>query len=181
MAAPSTYVKLNTHGSISFADGTGTPVTLTSAYDRGDLKIDGLGSKLNDMVHVTRRGKYVSSAFGARRFPTVTFSAWCTNFAGSSASAPGSIMEFLVGLGAYSANVSKLGTGRPMAVNVTLTIEGSNFGDTADESILLANVAITSFSFEESESGNVLSFSGEVLGSVTVTNSTNTVALSEIA
>ncbi len=180
MAAPSTYVKHNTHGAITLADGTGIPVTLALVYDRGDLKIDGLGQKLNEPVHVTRRGKYVSTAFGARRFPSISFSAWCTNWVGSSTTAPGSVLEFVTGAGAYSANISTLGTGRPMAVKLTLAIEGTNFGDSTDESVVANNVMITSIAWEESETGNVLTFTGEILGTVAITNSTNTVTYAEI-
>lgn len=180
MAAASTYVKGSTSGAFAFADGTGTPVTLTAAYDRGDLKIDGISATLNELVHITRRGKYVSTLHGARRIPTVSFSAWCTNWAGSSNTAPGSILEFVFGKGAYSANISALGTGRPMAVKITLTVEGTNFGDTADETVALSNVVIQSASFEESEGGSFFSFSGEILGSVLITNSSNTVTLAEI-
>ena len=181
MAAASNYVKNSIHGAITLADGTVTPVTLASSYDKGDLQLANLGAVLNDLVHVTRRGKYVSSAHGARRFPTVSFSAFATNLVGSSSTAPGSILEFLTGKGAYSANISTLGSGRPMAVKITLTIEGSNFGDTADETIVLNNVLIESVSFAEAEDGNTLSFEGTVLGSVAITNSTNTVTYSEVA
>lgn len=181
MATPSTYVKNSIHGALSLADGTGTPVTLTVSYDKGDLQLSGLGAVLNDLVHVTRRGKYVSSAHGARRFPTVSFSAFTTNFVGSSTTAPGSLLEFLTGKGAYSANISTLGSGRPMAVKLTLTIEGSNFGDSADETVVMNNVLVETINFNEAEDGNTLAFEGTVLGTVVVTNSTNTVTYSEVS
>lgn len=181
MAAPSTYVKNAIHGALSLSDGTGTPVTLTVSYDKGDLQLNGLGAVLNDLVHISRRGKYVSSAHGARRYPTVSFSMFATNVVGSSSSAPGSVTEFLTGKGAYSANISTLGSGRPMAVKLTLTIEGSNFGDTADETIVMNNVLVETINFNEAEDGNTISFEGTVLGSVVVTNSTNIVTYSEVA
>jgi hypothetical protein len=68
-----------------------------------------------------------------------------------------------------------------MAVKLTLTIEGSNFGDTADETIVMNNVLVETINFNEAEDGNTISFEGTVLGSVVVTNSTNTVTYSEVA
>lgn len=181
MAAESTYVKANTHGSITLADSTGTPVTKTLAYDKGDISISGLRGKLNAINHVQRRGKYVSSHHGERTFPGVSFSCFLPNIVGSSASAPGSVLEFLTMLGAYSGNTNPLGTGRPAACKLTLTIEGTNFGDTADETVVLSSLVITELSIQEAVDGNTISVTGEVVGTVVITNNTNTVTLSEIS
>lgn len=181
MAAESTYVKANTHGSITLSDATGTPVTKTLAYDKGDLSISGLRSKLNAVNHVQRRGRYVSSHHGERTFPAVSLSCFLPNVVGSTSSAPGSVLEFLTMLGAYAGNTNPLGTGRPAACKLALTIEGTNFGDTADESVTLNSLVITELAIAEAADGNTITISGEVVGTVVITNNTNTVTLSEIS
>lgn len=179
MATPSSYVKNATMGTLTLADGTGTPVTLAVSYDRGDLAITGLGPKLNNIGKFEARGRFVSHAYTERRYPTVKFTAWLPNVAGSSATAPGSLAEFVSGLGAYAANTPTAGTGRPYTVKLTWTIEGTNFGDAADETVVCNNVFVT-FDLQEAMDGNTISLSGEVLGSVVVTNSTNTVTYAQI-
>lgn len=180
MAAESSYIKTNTMGSIVLSDATGTPVTLALAYDKGDLSISGLGPKLNEHVKIERRGRFVSNAHGARVYPQVSLSLFVGNQVGSSDTAPGTPLEFLTALGAYDANVSVAGTGRPVTVTITLTIEGTNFGDTADETIVLSNVYCT-MAWNEAVEGNTLAITGEVLGSVVFDNATNTVTLAEIS
>lgn len=180
MAAPSAVVKTAVLGSLTIADGTGTPVTLSVPYTRGDLTIGPLGPKLNELVKIEARGKFLTAAYGARVYPAMSFSAWCPNVVGSSTSAPGTLAEFLAALGAYSANVSTLGTGRPVAVKLTFTIEGTNLGDSADETIV-ANDVYCTINFAEAMDGNTLSIAGEVLGTVVVTNSTGTITYSQIS
>jgi hypothetical protein len=174
MAAPSSYVKTAAMGTITLADGTGTPVTLVVPYTRGDLTIGPLGPRLNELVKIEARGDFVSAAYGNRIYPQLSFSAWLPNVVGSSTTAPGTLAEFAAGLGSYAANISTLGSGHPMAVKVTWTIEGTNFGDSADETVVCNSVYLT-VSLTEAMDGNTISVTGEVLGTVVVTNSTGTI------
>lgn len=161
----SDFVKTAVHGSFTLEDGTGTPVTLTAAYDLGDVAISGLsGPKLNEIVNHERRGQYVSSSYGARRYPQITFSAYLT---GEGTSAPGSIQAFLLQTAPYAANVSKLGSGRVYAVKFTLNIEGTNFGDAADWQTVFNNCIPTDMSFSEAMDGNKVSFTLQCVGSIT--------------
>lgn len=178
MAAESSYIKNNTMGLVRLGSASNA-VTLDLAYDKGDVTISNLGPKLNEHVKIERRGKFVSNAFGARVYPQVSLSMFVGNLAGSSATAPGTPLEMLTALGAYSANVSAAGTGRPVTVNVRLTIEGTNFGDTADETVTLNNVYCT-MAFNEAVDGYTLAITGEVLGSVVIVNSANTVTIDQI-
>lgn len=180
MAAESSYIKTATMGTLRIADGTGTPVTLDMAYDKGDLSISGLAPKLNEHVKIERRGRFVSNAYGARVYPQVSFSCFVGNLAGSSTSAPGTPLEILTALGCYNANISVAGTGRPVTVSLRLTIEGTNFGDAADETVTLNNVFCT-MAFNEAMDGHTLAITGECLGSVVIVNSVNSVTLSQIA
>lgn len=184
MAGVSTFVKNNTMGTITITDGTGTPVSLTVAYDKGDVAIDGLGHRLNELKKIQGRGRMISSAYGARRFPSFKFSAFVPNLAGATASGGGTLLEMLTQKGAYSANISASGsssnTNRPYTVNVKLAIEGSSFGDTADESIQ-ANEVHCTIGFQESEDGNTITIEGEVLGTIVVTNDVNVITYSQVS
>lgn len=180
MAAESSFMKSDIHGALSFLDGTGTPVTLALAYDQGNLECGPLADFLNELVKFTRRGKKVSFAHGERFFPTIKFSCLLGNVVGSSAVAPGTPTEFATAKGAYSANLSTLGTGRPITVGVKLTIEGTNFGDAQDE-IFQANDCRLKMNFSEGSDGDKVSFEGEVLGTVVVTNGANIVTYNQIA
>lgn len=163
--ALSDFVKTSVHGSFTLADGTGTPVTLTASYDLGDVAVSGLsGAKSNEIVNHERRGKYVSSSYGARRYPQVTFSAYLT---GENSTTPGSIQAFLKQLAPYTANVSTLGTGRVYAVKFTLNIEGTNFGDDADWSTVFNHCLITDMGFSEAMDGNKITFTLQCVGSIT--------------
>lgn len=180
MAAESTFWKNNLQGSVQFIDGTGTPVTLTCSTDRGDLKITNLSRTLNSPVKMTRRGRFGSLNRGERLFPVLTLSFFVGNVVGSSTSAPGTPGEFAMGKGAYSANVSTLGANREYTHDIKLTIEGTNFGDTADETILAEDCVYVG-EFSEAIDGNVMTGTWEVLGSIVIVNSTNTVTLSQAA
>ena len=165
--ARSGIVKTNVSGSIAFADGTGTPVTLTASFDRGDFVLSDAKEVLNEDVAIERRGRYINSAHGARVYPQVSFSCWADAFVGVT-SAPGTELGYLMRSGQYTANVSTLGSGTsvPYAINITITIEGTDFGDSADATITLHDVQVSSFSFTEASEGNSLSFTGIVRGEV---------------
>jgi hypothetical protein len=127
----------------------------------------------------TRRSR---SSAGASSSASRTPRAFVGNIVGSSTSAPGTPTEFLTKLGAYSANVSTLGSGTamPYTVDVRLTIEGTNFGDTADETFTAEDVRCR-ISFSESADGYSISVTGKVYGSVIAVNSANTVTFAQIS
>jgi hypothetical protein len=180
MAAPSTQPKNAFKGTISFSDGTGTPVTLAVVFTMGDTNIPTLRQHLNEDVIISARTRFIGLAPGAPSYPQVSFSAYCGNLVGSSNSAPGSPLEFVHGKGAYAANVSTIGANRRMTVDIIVTIEGTDWGDAADETITLEDCRVE-VGWQESMDGNVLSFSAVVLGNIVVTNSTNTVTYAQAA
>lgn len=178
MAAESAFWKNNLQGTITLLDGTGTPVTLTMTTDRGDLKVTNLSAKLNAPMPLTRRGRFGSLNRGERLFIGVSLTAWVGNLVGSSTSVPGTPFEFLTKSGAYSANVSTLGANREYCVDLRITNEGTNFGDTADETLTVEDM-VAVCEWAEAIDGNVLTISGQGLGAVVHVNSTNTVTLSQ--
>lgn len=178
MAAESSYVKNNTNGSVKLSDGTGTPVDLTLDYDKGDIAIAGLRQKLNELVIIKRRGKRVSPAWGSRTEPSCTLSLFCGNLVGGSASAPGTPLEFMTQKNAYSANTSTW-KASPYSFKLTLTIEGTSFGDSADETVVLNDCILEEGSWQEAADGNTLSCTLKVCGSIVITNSTGTATYNE--
>lgn len=178
MAAESSQIKLASDGAVTLLDGTGTPVTLALQYSDGDLSASNLSDKLNEVVPIAPRGRFKSLGSGARRYPEISLTLYSANIVGSTASAPGAPLEFLAGIGAYSANVSTLGTGRRMTVDVKLTVEGTDYGDTADETITFEDCHLTA-TFTESMEGNKLSITGTCYGNVVHGNSSNTPSITE--
>jgi hypothetical protein len=155
------------------ADGTGSPVTHTVTLDRGDTVIGPLSAKLNEIKDVEARGGFKTSVHGKRIYPTIKFSAWFSSI-DQDATAPGSLFEMVTATGSYSANISTLGTGRPYHVKVTLTLEGTDFGDSADFTIVLNDVHFSVDAWNESEDGNFIGLTGTIKGSVVFSNGTNT-------
>lgn len=178
MAAVSTQVKTFRGGTITASDGTGTPVTLIVPVTKGDTAIGPIREYLNELVIITARSEIVSLAEGAPSIPTITFTAWCGNLIGSDAVAPGSFLEFGSGRGAYAANISTLGTGRTMTFDLRMQIRGIAWGDTANETIDCEDV-VGEWNWNEAGDGNVLTFSGQILGDIVITNNTNVVTYAQ--
>jgi len=177
MAAESSYTKTSQHGSIVLSDATGTPVTLALSYDEGDLAIDGLSEYLNEVVFHQRRGKRTSISNGERKVPTATLTIKCHNLVGSSTSAPGTPLEFMTKKNSYSANTSTWKT-VPYTFKLTLTIEGTSFGDAADETVVLNDCFYTG-GWGEGMDGNKLSCNLQIFGTIVITNSTGTMTYNE--
>jgi hypothetical protein len=178
VATPSTFIKSSIAGSIILTDANG--VSLTVPFDKGDVAIGPLLQHLNEPVKIEARGHFLTLTRGNRVYPTFNFSCFVGNLIGATAVAPGAVLEFITGTGAYSGNVSVQGANREMTVNARLRIEGTNVGDADDEIVQCANV-IFQANFTEAMDGYTLTLAGEVLGSVTITNGTNTVTFAEIS
>lgn len=180
MAAPSTSPKNFYAGVLRQSDGTGSPVTLACLMQKGDYAIGPLRQELNEDMVITSLTQVIGLVPGAPLLPTLSVSCYVGNLVGSSATAPGSMLEFVTGKGAYSANISTRGANQRMTVDTRLTIEGTSWGDTADETIDAEDCRYSA-DFAVSADGNTLSFSAQVLGSVVITNSTNVVTYSQAA
>lgn len=181
MAAESSQPKNNVQGSIRFSDGTGTPVTLTLSYDRGDFQVGPWMEELNEEVILQRRGRFLALLRGERVFPEISFTLFGTNIVGSSTVAPGTAFEFFTGKGAYAANISTLGASRKKTIDIRLLIEGTAWGDTADETVDLEDCVCRVTSYQEATDGNVISISAKQLGATVITNNSNTVTIQQVA
>jgi hypothetical protein len=180
MAAPSSQPKTSRGGVIRLSDGTGTPVTLTIPFTVGDAELGQIMAFLNEEVIITARTQVIGVTRGKPSLPTFKFSVYVGNIVGSNDTAPGTATEFVTGKGSYDANVSTLGANREITVDIRQTIEGTAWGDTADETIDCEDVLLSA-TWKESEEGNMLTFEGKILGSVIVTNNTNVVTYAQAA
>lgn len=177
MGAESGYIRNNTMGELRVSNSDGS-VALTLLYDRGDVAITPLRSRLNARQRVSRRGKHVSSAYGARIYPQITWSGYVSELVGDSDTKPGSVLEFLTLLGAYDDVTPVNGTGRPASVNLRLLIKGSEYG-LVDTTVTLTNIEVDA-EFREAEDGNTLSFTADILGTIVMTNGTQSITFNEI-
>lgn len=136
----STVVKHFSDGSIEFADGTGTPVTLTVPFSQGDFSISGIQESQKAVNAYQSRGTLHTVRKGEKTFITGSFSAMLADVSDASA---GNAIDFCNKQAAYSANTSTLGSGDVYTVKITLTIEGTDLGDSADHTIVLDDCAVT--------------------------------------
>lgn len=168
--AVSGFVKTNVSGAITLLDGAATPVELTLAFDRGDLSLSTLKEVLNEDVAIERRGRFINSAHGARVYPSISFSCWISAFQDSGV-APGNILTWIqrTASSAYASLVSTLGTGSsvPFACDLRYTLEGTDFGDSADHTFTCNDVQLQIDSFTEAAEGLSVAISGMVRGGIT--------------
>lgn len=128
--AISSQPKGKVDGTLKLIDGTGTAVELTVLYTSGDLNIGGLVEGLREVTAVETRGTFIGLVKTERKYIEGSIGFVITQF--TAASAPGTLQDFVLQRGAYSANVSTLGAGRPYTFNVEATWEGTDYGDSAD-------------------------------------------------
>lgn len=167
---PSGFVKNFSQSTIVFRDGTGTPLTHTATTDVGDLAIGGLLPGLRASSNYERKGAFKSAGFTTRSYPTVSLSFQFAEFTDTSS---GTLADFIFATSGtpYAARVSTIApsgatAGKiPFACDIVLTIEGTNYGDSADHTITLNDVKITSFDFAEGDPNSV-SLTGEILGAI---------------
>jgi hypothetical protein len=171
MGAPSTYVKNSSLGQIKVDTGSGE--TLTVPFTLGDTKVGPLMEIQNEPKEYEARGRYVASGWGARVYAELAFGALIGNLIGPTLVPPGALLEILTRKGAYASATGTEGAGRPYTVKVTLTIEGTDVGDSADETVVLNHVK-ASAAYEENEDGNRIAVTGKVLGSIVITNAAGT-------
>jgi len=164
--ALSTVVKAKGNGLLTLADGTGSPVELAVTFDNGDFSASGFTQGLRATAPAESRGKFKSLYFTDRQYIEGSFTCMLTQF--TEAAGTGTVADFLLNRAAYSANVSVLGAGAdmPYAVDVKLTIEGTNLGDSADLEFVLKKCRVTSIDVSEGDP-STLSFSFTSYGAPT--------------
>jgi len=132
---PSSVVKNFTDGTIKVEDGAGSPASYTCTFDEGNLSISGLAQQLNEVATYESRGTLKSVRHTARSYPSGSFSLMLTDVSDGSDS---TLIDFLMKQGSHSGLVSTLGANADVyAVKVTLTVEGTDHGDSADHTLVM--------------------------------------------
>lgn len=161
--ADSSVVKNLNNGSIAVEDGTGSPITVTVKFDNGDFSISGLKKKLQETVAYQSRGVLNSVRHTALTFPTFSFTCQMSEFTSATAT---NIADAILQNGAFAAGVSTLGTNADVyTLKVTITEEGTDFGDSADHTFALDDCEL-SIDYSEGDP-NTFSISGTCYGAIT--------------
>ena len=163
--AISSVVKNFRDGTILIEDGTGTPLAVTVQFEAGDFSLSGLNQGNVEATTYLDRGELGSVRKTSRTFPTFTFSAHMTDLSDATDKL---IWDAVNKTGAFSAAVSTGGTASDVyMLKVTLTIEGTNFADTADHVIIMNNCHLA-IDFAEGDP-NSFTLNGTVYGAITAT------------
>lgn len=163
--AASTVVKNFTDGIIKVEDGTGSPLSYTCLFDEGNLTVSGLTQQLNEVATYESRGALKSVRHTARTYPSGSFSVMLTDITDGS---DATLIDILLKQGAYAAGISTLGANADVyAVKITLTVEGTDHGDSADHTIVMDDAAC-SVDLAEGDP-NTVTVNFTVYGTVTMT------------
>lgn len=163
--AVSAVVKNFRDGVILVEDGTGTPLAVTVQYEAGDFSISGLNQSNTEATTYLDRGELGSVRKTSRTFPTFSFSAHMTDLSDNTDKL---LWDAVNKTGAFAAAVSTGGTASDVyMLKVTFTVEGTNFGDSADHVMILNNCHL-SIDFAEGDP-NSFTLNGTVYGAITAT------------
>lgn len=163
--AVSSVVKNFRDGTILIEDGTGTPLAVTVQYEAGDFSISGLNQSNTEATTYLDRGELGSVRKTSRTFPTFSFSAHMTDLSDNTDKL---LWDAVNKTGAFASAVSTGGTASDVyMLKVTFTVEGSNFGDSADHVLVLNNCHL-SIDFAEGDP-NSFTLNGTVYGAITAT------------
>lgn len=158
--------KAKKDGKITFADSTGTPVTLEVAYEEGNFSFE---KPVRDEIIVRDRGTITTVRMADEQPITGSFNFYMREF--TDAVNAGSIQDFITGTGFYNANVST-GTSAGVyvehyAVDIEYEVEGTAFNDGADHKATFSK-AVCVLSFAEGDP-NAYTLNFTVYGGVSFT------------
>lgn len=165
----SSVVKNFRDGTITISDGTSpSPLTLTVQYEAGDLSLSGVNYSSTGPVEYTKyldRGELGTVRRTNRSFAAGSFSCQMTELSDGTNQ---NVWDIVNRSGAFSSAVSTLGASADLyTLQIVLTVEGTNFGDSADH-ILTLNNCRCSIDFAEGDP-NSFTITFEVLGAIAAT------------
>ena len=165
--AYSTVPKTKRDGVIQLRDGTGSPVTLDIAYEEGNFTFS-QPQRFSELV-IMDRGNFSTVRRQDEQAITGSFSAYFRQF--TDGSEAGSLRDFILGSGPYTANISTGSAGTPyvehFCVDIKYTAEGTDFGDDADHTVTLSK-CVCNIDFSEGDP-SAFSISFTCYGGATVT------------
>ena len=150
-------------GTISLSDGSGSPITLTVQYEAGDFSIDNVMQSSTEVETYLDRGSFHNVRKTNFAPATFTFTATMTDLSDATDKL---LWDAVNKKGAFSAGVSR-GDTDVWLLLVGLTIEGTDFGDAADHTLVLDKCHLT-IAFAEG-SPNTFTVNGTVYGDITAT------------
>lgn len=165
--ALSSIIKNFRDGTITLEDATGTPISMTLALEAGDFSVDGFsqGVKSYETTDYTDRGEYATSRKTNQTFPSFSLTAHMSDLSDAT---DRSLFDIVTKGGAWASGVSTLGPAADVwAIKITLTIEGTDHGDSADH-VFSMDDCICEISFAEGDP-NSFSLSGRCVGTIAVT------------
>jgi hypothetical protein len=163
--AASTVIKNFRDATVLFNDGTTpTPLAVTLSLESGDFALTGLNQGNIESTTYLDRGELGSVRLTSRTFPT--FSVSC-HMADLSDATDKLIWDAVNKTGAFAAALTTIPGSDVYGLKVTLTIEGTNFGDAADHTIVMVGCHCT-IDFAEGDP-NSFTINGTVYGTITAT------------
>ena len=167
--AHSTVVKNFRDGTLSIADGAGSPATHTVQFEAGDFSISGLTSETSakqyEIATYMDRGDLQSIRRTTQTFVSGSFTMHLVDLSDGSYS---TAMDLILKRGSHASAVSTLGaTADVYAVKLTLTVEESDHTGDADHTIILDD-CVCSVDVAEGDPGSI-SISFTCYGTVEVT------------
>ena len=162
MAEESAIIKTVYDGTIAFVDNTPTTYTVPCTVS---MDVSGLQNAQREAVPYTCRGTLKSLRLGKRVFPSGSIEMYMT---GLSDAAKTTVMDLIMKSAYYSASPSTtVAIGDVRTLDVILTIEGTDLGDSSDHVLTLEDCHI-SVGLKEGEP-NTLSGSFTCYGTVSRT------------
>jgi hypothetical protein len=160
-------------GTVSFIDATGTPLTLAIPFENGDFSASGLHPSGRAAVPIKCRGKVISVRNGESQEITGSFSCRMSEFTAGSSKANAFDAIFKKSGTSWASAVSVFASGSErMMVDIKMTIEGTDIGDSGDHTITFKKCDVT-FDFSESNDGDTVAINytcyGGTSGDQTVT------------
>lgn len=146
---------------ILIEDGTApTKLFVAARCELGDLSVANLNADGRETAAYESRGVLKSLRKTNRRYPTISFGHLFTEFGES---VLGTLAELVIGDGVHAARKSTTeALGDVITFDVTITVEGTDFGDSADHVLIAEDVE---FDFEWAEGDpSTTAFTGVVYG-----------------
>jgi len=160
--AESTVVKVRKDGTITIYDGATTPLSYTVAYEDGDFQASW---PKRESVLIKDRGTIAGERYGDQPVGSLSFTCHMREFTDA---ASATIVDVIQREAIWVAATSTGGTGYESFMHkVTMTCEGTDFGDSADHVLLFGKVKLN-WSFAEGDP-NKISVTGEVWAAPTKT------------
>lgn len=161
--AASVIPKHFTDGSLVLTDGAAN--SLTVPLCNGDISASGLQEDQKQVNVYEARGVLTGLRKGAPQYPEISFTAQLADVSDGSDT---TLIDFALRQNSYSGNTSTTtAKGDVYTLDATLTIEGTDFGDSADHTLTWADVHLV-LEISEGEP-NTISVTGTVYGSTSYT------------